>query len=236
MAETTNTVIMIPARYASSRYHGKPLVHLDGVPMVRRVYDTCIKSGIDTFVLTDDCRIAEQIPHENVYYDNTEYANGTERCAGASKNHRFNDYSDVINVQGDMPDISVNIIYTICSVLENHNLATVYTDLADKDKNNPSAVKMIHSIPNTSSMSKTLWFGRGVTGYGSHHLGVYGYKKSILTRYTQMQETDEERLEKLEQLRWLKHGIDLFASYVTFDGIEINTPEDAVLWHKKNSH
>lgn len=234
MSDTEPTVIMIPARYASTRFPGKPLVSLGGIPMIRRVFDTCVSSGIDTIVLTDDKRIADILPTENVYFDTAEYANGTERCSGAVRSDRFSKYKKIINVQGDMPDVTLDIIKSIDKALNLSNIVTVFTDLPEQEQNNPNTVKMIHSVEMLGRY-KSLWFGRGFTGYGTHHLGVYGYRRSILENYINLPVTDEENLEKLEQLRWLKSGLDIYASSVIFDGMEINTPEDAELWNKKNS-
>lgn len=231
-----NTVIMIPARYASTRYPAKPLADLGGVPMVRRVYDKCVESGYDTFVLTDDRRIAQAIPETGVYYDTADYNNGTERCAGAVCSSRFAKYVKVINVQGDMPDVTTEMILQVDRILENHRLATVFAEMSEEQRNNPNAVKMIRSEQLYDKSHKALWFGRGFSGYGEHHLGIYGYNKFALERYPRLAVTREEQKENLEQLRWLKCGFDIYANCVTFDGIEINTPEDAELWNKKNSH
>lgn len=235
MSDADATIIMIPARYASTRFPGKPLVSLGGISMIQRVFNTCMSSGIETVVLTDDKRIADVLPTENVYFDTAEYENGTERCAGAIRSDRFSKYKKIINVQGDMPDVTLDIIKSIDKALNLSNIVTVFTDLPEQEQNNPNTVKMIHSVKSLG-LYKSLWFGRGFTGYGAHHLGVYGYRRSSLEKYTNLPVTDEENLEKLEQLRWLKSGLDIYASSVIFDGMEINTPEDAELWNKKNSH
>jgi 3-deoxy-manno-octulosonate cytidylyltransferase (CMP-KDO synthetase) len=79
-----------------------------------------------------------------------------------------------------------------------------------------------------------LWFGRGMTGYGVWHLGVYGYTKNALQCYNQMHIEKEEIVEKLEQLRWLKNGWNIGCLSVQFNGVEINTPEDVEEWQQKN--
>lgn len=97
--------ILIPARYNSSRFPGKMLELFDGIPLVRRVYNTCVSTGIDTYVLTDDERIASVVP--NSIMTSSECANGTERCASVVDRL---DYSSFINVQGDMIDVTPNMI------------------------------------------------------------------------------------------------------------------------------
>ena len=83
---------------------------------------------------------------------------------------------------------------------------------------------------------QALWFGRGLTGYGEWHLGIYGYKRNALELYNSLEITIEEETEKLEQLRWLKSGWNLGCSSVYFKGTEINSPEDVDIWHNQNSH
>ncbi len=106
------TAILIPARYGSTRYPGKPLAMLDSVPMIKRVYDACTASKTPTYVLTDNKTIAQCIKSTggNVYIDSKDYANGTERCAGAIESKLFDQYDQFINVQGDMPDVTLQMI------------------------------------------------------------------------------------------------------------------------------
>ena len=80
-----------------------------------------------------------------------------------------------------------------------------------------------------------LWFGRGMTGYGEWHLGVYGYKRNALEMYPNLIVEREEEVEKLEQLRWLKNGWQIGCLSVQYKGTEINSPEDVDIWHSKNS-
>ena len=101
--------------------------------------------------------------------------------------------------------------------------------MPEEEQNNPSSVKLIRAVDNA------LWFGRGMTGYGDWHLGVYGYRKTALQAYLHLQVPKEEHIEKLEQLRWLKRGWQIGCKSVYFNGVEINTPEDVEVWHNKNS-
>ena len=95
-------------------------------------------------------------------------------------------------------------------------------------QNDPNSVKMVRAG------DPGLWFGRGMTGYGEWHLGVYGYKRNPLEFYHTYEVEQEEQVEKLEQLRWLKNGWQMGCSSVYFNGIEINAPEDVDKWHSKN--
>ena len=224
----TSTAILIPARYGSTRYPGKPLVALDNVPMIRRVYERCRKSGYDVYVLTDDKRIADKFEPHQVIIDLEDYENGTERCAGAVAMRTLEDYDQFVNVQGDMPDVTVELIEKCVASLSQYEVSTVYTAMPSKMQNDPNSVKMVRAG------DQALWFGRGMTGYGEWHLGVYGYRKQALQAYPHLLVEAEERIEKLEQLRWLKNGWQIGCKSVYFNGVEINTPEDVETWQQKN--
>lgn len=222
----TSTAILIPARYNSSRFPGKPLAKLGTKTMIETVYEKCKQSGFDTFVLTDDMRIARLFNWEVCWIDQSNtFENGTERCAGAVSNDFFNAYEQFVNVQGDMPDVTVEMIEKTNWQLKNYSISTIYTNMPTEKQQDPNTVKMIRSG------DRSLWFGRGITGYGEWHLGVYGYRKHALQLYPQLEVTQEETLEKLEQLRWLKAGWDIGCLKVDFDGIEINTPDELTQWN-----
>ena len=223
-----SSAILIPARYASTRLPGKPLIELDGVPMIKRVYDACIASKIPTYVLTDDTRIAQVFKNTSVIIDDTPYENGTERCAGAIKLDYMQKYDQFINVQGDMPDVTVAMIDQVLWHLKNYSVTTIFTDMPEDKQNDPNSVKMVRGG------DQALWFGRGMTGYGDWHLGVYGYKRQALEMYSGLEVTQEEQVEKLEQLRWLKNGWQIGCLSVQYNGVEINSPEDVEEWHSKH--
>ena len=224
----TSSAILIPARYNSTRLPGKPLAMLDGVPMIKRVYDACTASKIPTYVLTDDVRIASVFQNTSVIIDDTDYANGTERCAGAIKLDYMQKYDQFINVQGDMPDVTLEMIEKCIFSLKHYPVSTVFTHMPEDKQNDPNSVKMVRAGDNA------LWFGRGMTGYGDWHLGVYGYKRNPLEMYTNLPVEREEEVEKLEQLRWLKNGWQVGCLSVYYNGVEINSPEDVEEWHQKN--
>ena len=223
-----STAILIPARYGSTRYPGKPLALLDGVPMIQRVYDACIASKLPTYVLTDNQEIYNLMGAGKCIMDLTDYENGTERCAGAVAMRTLDEFDYFVNVQGDMPDVTVEMIEKCIFSLKHYPVSTVFAKMPEEEQNNPNSVKMVRAGDNA------LWFGRGMTGYGNWHLGVYGYKRDPLEMYSGLEVTQEEQVEKLEQLRWLKNGWQIGCLAVQFNGIEINAPEDAKAWHKKN--
>ena len=220
--------ILIPARLHSTRYPNKMLVQLDGKPMIKRVYDACIATGYDTFVITDSMEIFSLFNPQNCWIEEKPYENGTARCAGAISSRFFKAYDTFINVQGDMPDVTAEMINQCADWLQYYSVSTVYTTMRKEEQDRPESVKMVRAG------DKALWFGRGMTGYGDWHLGVYGYKRNPLEFYHTYDIEQEEQVEKLEQLRWLKNGWQIGCSSVQFKGTEINSPEDIDIWHKQN--
>lgn len=224
-----STAVLIPARYGSARFPGKPLCDLGGKPMIERVYDNALAAGYDTYVLTDDVRVSTLFADYRVIVDDADYENGTERCAGAiKKSALLHDYDQFINVQGDMPDITVDAIEAAVWGLERYSVSTVYTAMPEENQTDPNSVKLVQAD------GKALWFGRGMTGYGHWHLGVYGYSRNALEAYPYLHPSVEEEVEKLEQLRWLKNGCDIAVTSVSWDGIEINTPDDMEKWNEQH--
>ena len=218
------TAILIPARYQSSRYPGKMLAEVNGKPLIKHVFDICNQTDHHVIVLTDHEDIAKQVPN---FVMTGEADNGTERCCDAIQGMGFGQY---VNVQGDMPDITPAMIERCIEHLSKYSVTTLYTTMPKEKQNDPNTVKMIRAT------DQALWFGRGMTGYGDWHLGIYGYSATALRMYKKLEIPDEEHIEKLEQLRWLKNGWQIGCLNVNFNGVEINTPEDLEEWHNKNSH
>ena len=219
------TAILIPARYASTRFPGKMMAKLNGVPLVEHVYNKCAATGLDTYVLTD---------HQDIYnymggnrcLMTQDAENGTERCMQVID--EVLEYDRYINVQGDMPDITPEIIRAVELELKHSDVATAYTPMDFNLRSDPNSVKMIHS------RGRAHWFLRASLTYGDHHLGVYGYNREAKIVYTTSTKYAEEDIEKLEQLRWIQNGLRIGVVEVEFDGIEINTPEDLEKWQTKN--
>lgn len=216
-----NTAILIPARLDSTRFPNKMLAELNGVPLIQHVYNRCMESGLPTYVVTPDEKIKDVIGKENTMLVG-DAENGTARCyLGA----QFANYQNFINVQGDMPDITKDIILAVQELLEEYDVATAYTEMPEHLRNDPNTVKLIHNG------RKAKWFGRGITGYGDHHLGIYGYRSHALNRYNDLRVYPEEEIERLEQLRWIQNDVTIGVTKVEFKGIEINTQEDLNTWH-----
>ena len=221
-----NTAILIPARLDSTRFPNKMLAELNGVPLIKHVYDKCLDSGLPTYVVTPDEEIKEVIGKENTLLVG-DAENGTARCYLGSQ---FVNYQNYINVQGDMPDITKEIILAVEEKLSDNDVVTAYTEMADELRNDPNSVKIVHN--NRSAK----WFGRGITGYGDHHLGIYGYRNYTLNEYNDLKIYPEEQIEKLEQLRWIQNDVKIGVVKVEFNGIEINTKEDLIKWQENQFH
>jgi 3-deoxy-manno-octulosonate cytidylyltransferase (CMP-KDO synthetase) len=219
------TAILIPARYASTRFPGKMMEKLNSVPLIEHVYNKCVATGLDTYVLTD---------HQDIYnymggnkcLMTQDAENGTERCMQVID--EVLQYDRYINVQGDMPDITEDIIRAVESELQRSDVATAYTAMDFNLRSDPNSVKMIHS------RGRAHWFLRASLTYGDHHLGVYGYNREVKAMYNISTKYAEETLEQLEQLRWIQNGIKIGVVEVEFNGIEINSPQDLKDWHIKN--
>ena len=218
-----NTAIVIPARLDSTRFPNKMLAELNGVPLIQHVFNRCKETELPTYVVTPDEEIVKVIGKENTILVG-DAENGTARCALAAD---YVNYEYFINVQGDMPDITSDIILKVNELLNEYDVVTPYTKMSDEQRNDPNSVKIIHN-------GKTAkWFGRGITGYGDHHLGVYGYKNYLLNSYSALKVYPEEEIERLEQLRWIQNDVNIGVVEVEFNGIEINTKEDLDKWQKQ---
>ena len=205
-----NIAIVIPARLKSTRLKEKLLMKFDGEPLIRLVFDKCVTMGFDCFVVTDSKKIAKYITRENVIMSG-EAENGTARIASVVD--KLEKYDIIINVQGDMLDITYDTLFPLITSCMLHDVTTCYTKGCK-----PNDVKVIHQE------GKAMWFTRADVGYGDRHLGLYAYKKHILLSYDLF--TDKYPQENLEQNRLLGSPYKIRAVEVKYDGKEINTEQD----------
>jgi|TARA_R100000900_G_scaffold90837_1_gene70587 3-deoxy-manno-octulosonate cytidylyltransferase (CMP-KDO synthetase) len=206
-----NIAIAIPARLKSSRLKEKMLLRFDGKPLIQNVFEKVSRFGYDTFVLTDSEKIAQHIPNKNVILTGEE-ENGAARIC--SQKMKFADYDYIINVQGDMLDITYETIEPIIKTIGDHkNVITGYTK-----GYTTNGVKIIHQG------KFACWFTRKDIGYGDSHLGIYAYPSIFLNKYSSL--TENYPSESLEQNRILGSNFRIMAVEVKYDGREINTKED----------
>ena len=232
---------VIPARYASSRFPGKPLVDMLGQTMIQRVYNQVKKSKklSQVVMATDDKRIYDHIVSFNdktiMTHDN--HPNGTDHCYEALKktNEKF-DFA--INIQGDEPFIDPNQIDLLCSSLnEKTELATLIQKIATLDQlNSPGEAKVVINhlgeaiyfsrspIPFVQKAEQKDWLNK-TTFY--RHVGLYAYRSDILEKITQLSPSLLEKAESLEQLRWIENGFKIKTVETEMEeSICIDTPED----------
>jgi 3-deoxy-manno-octulosonate cytidylyltransferase (CMP-KDO synthetase) len=228
--------VIVPARYASSRFPGKPLADLGGRPMVARVCEQAAKSGAAAVhVATDDERIAAAVRKlgHSALMTRADHPSGTDRIAEAAKILNLKEEDVVVNVQGDEPLISPRLISQVALALEKQPEASVATACHaihdEASLSSPNVVKVVFD-----AKGYALYFSRsripypreaGATCY--RHAGIYGYRVGFLKQYSDLPPAPLENAEALEQLRVLWHG---YRIAVTVSETEIppgvDTPQD----------
>lgn len=233
---------IIPARYSSSRFPGKPLADMAGKPMIQRVYEQ-VKLALDeVWVATDDTRILEAVEafRGNAVMTSASHKSGTDRCKEAYQ--KINkDFDVVINIQGDEPFIQPEQINAIkdCFDTPNIELATLVKPFKKEDgfealfnnnspkvviNNNNEAIYFSRSIiPYIRDVHHTEWLDKH-TFY--KHIGMYAYRVDILNKITELPQSSLELAESLEQLRWIENGYKIKVGYTNVETIGIDTPDD----------
>jgi len=241
-----NLLGIIPSRYQSTRFPGKPLAMIHGKSMIRRVYEqaTKAKSLSRVIVATDDTKIFDHVNQfgGEVMMTKTSHTNGTSRCQEVlqkleKENPDFKTDA-VINIQGDEPYIKPEQIDELASLFTDSktDIATLvkmidsYDDLFDAntvkavlDINGFALLFSRQTIPFNRDEATVNWLN---TGSYYKHLGIYGYRSGVLNRLVLLEPSPLEKLEKLEQLRWLENGYRIKAAITDFDTISVDTPED----------
>lgn len=235
-------VAVIPARFASTRFPGKPLADIGGKPMIQRVYEQVSKALDDVYVATDDLRIYDAVVAfgGKVIMTSSHHRSGTDRCYEAFT--KIDEYFDVIvNVQGDEPFIQPEQIETLknCFADVNTQIATLAKRVTETDgteflqnANNPKLV--------VNKRDEAMYFSRSVIPYKrgeapekwivTHeylkHVGIYAYRADVLGELTALEPSSLEIAESLEQLRWLENGYRIKVGYTDVETVGIDTPED----------
>lgn len=235
--------IVIPARYNSSRFPGKPLALIADIPMVIRVYQQALKANAaDVIIATDDDRIAEVCESYAAPFCMTsaDHATGTDRIAEVADLQQWQAEDIVVNVQGDEPLIPVSSITQVAENLHrvgDASIATLSTPIVDLEEfNDPNNVKVVfdhRGMAHYFSRAPIPFNRDGETQLPNaafRHLGLYAYRVGFLQRYSQMSECQYESLEKLEQLRALWHGEGIHVDIAQeLPGMGVDTPEQLAL-------
>lgn len=229
------TVAVIPARYQSTRFPGKPLAAQTGKPLIQHVVEQVCKARlIDRIIVaTDDQRIFDAVVAfgGQVMMTRTDHPNGTCRIAEVAANLP-DDVDLIVNVQGDEPDIEPEVIDELVTGLRGDSEAPMATlaspFAADEDPANPNIVKLV-----VSQSNRALYFSRSLIPYDRDkqgftplkHPGLYAFRRAFLLKYPQLTPTPLEELEKLEQLRVLEHGYPIAIVKTVCHHHGIDTPQ-----------
>lgn len=240
---------VIPARYASTRFPGKPLADIGGKTMIRRVWEqVCLCKKVSrTVVATDDERIFEHVRAfgGEVLMTRPDHPSGTDRCAEVAR--YFPKAKFVLNVQGDEPFIQPEQIDLLANTLASDSKFSIAT-LAKKIEQteqlfNPNVVKVVfsekngavyfsrHPIPFVRGAEPEYWLAQQVF---YKHIGLYGFRRSALLKIAALSPTPLERAESLEQLRWLEHGLRIAVGITELETLGIDTPGDLERTVQKN--
>jgi len=225
---------VIPARYASTRFPGKPLTMIAGRSMVQRVYESTLESGLFAriVVATDDDRIIQAVQSfgGEAFRSRQEHPSGTDRVAEVSQN--LTGFDVVANVQGDLPYVPIEALQALLLPFSQDDpppMSTVACPLSGDDYHHPNSVKVV-----CDQLGNALYFSRSPipNGYHDgnipvyHHLGLYAFRPEFLATYTQLQPTPLEQCERLEQLRVLENGYKIRVGMTSDKLLEVNSPED----------
>ena len=243
---------IIPARYGSTRFPGKPLAEICGKTVIRRVYEQS-KLALDTVVVaTDDERIYNDVESfgGKVVMTRADHKCGTDRCLEAYEAittpfwREQNDKDTVIiNIQGDEPFIQPEQIETLmaCFNDENTDIATLVRPFTDKDSQEALENVNTPKVQWDKATHGAQMFSRKVIACadGTHyrHIGIYAYRADVLEKITKLPQSPLEIEERLEQLRWLENGYRIRVGVTDTKTIGIDTPEDlqqAIEWYKLN--
>ncbi len=237
-------IAIIPARYASTRFPGKPLALLGGKPVIERVYEQVAVVLDDVVVATDDERIYEAVRAfgGKVEMTSTEHRSGTDRCWEAYCK-QGGTFDVVVNVQGDEPFIRPEQLLAVkrCFDDPSTDIATLVKPFAASDGltalENPNSPKVV-----LDAQSRALYFSRSVIPYLRgvpreewlsrqvfyKHIGLYAFRTDVLRAVTALPQSALEKAESLEQLRWLENGYRIGVAVSDCETVGIDTPEDLV--------
>ena len=237
---------IIPARYASTRFPGKPLAVICGKPMIQRVFEQVIKASSVAYatVATDDLRIVNAVRGfgGNVVMTRTNHSNGTSRCFEAmeivQKQNPALHFDVVVNIQGDEPYIQPEQIDVVANLFSNQEtqIGTLIKKIDTYDDLfSPHVVKVAfdadqkalffsrNPIPFVRNFQKNEWL-KSFSFY--KHIGIYAYRKKVLQQIVALKSGKLEKAENLEQLRWLENGFSIQLKITKLESIGIDTPED----------
>lgn len=238
-----NILGIIPSRYASTRFPGKPLAKLGSKTMIHRVYDKASQAFENVVVATDDNRIFDEVKSfgGNVVLTSSEHKSGTDRCAEALEKfsqQTGKEFYAVVNIQGDEPFIEPQQLKSLAELFnaKDTEIATLVKPIKDCETLfNENVVKTVLTvndiaiyfsrlpIPCLRGVEREKWVEKNIY---YHHIGVYAYRCDILKKITQLPQSNLELTEKLEQNRWIENGYRIKICKTDSYGMGVDTPED----------
>ncbi|WP_184266380.1 3-deoxy-manno-octulosonate cytidylyltransferase [Brevundimonas bullata] len=231
-----NPLILIPARMAATRLPGKPLADIGGKPMIVRAWEQAALSGFRVAVAAGDPEIVEAVEAAGglAVLTDPDLPSGSDRIRAAVEAVDPDAAHDlVINIQGDMPFASPDLARACADLLARESACDIATLVAAEaeisDRTNPDVVKAVLALPEGQTSGRALYFTRS-TLYGDgpiwRHVGVYGYRREALMRFCAAPPSPLEKREKLEQLRALEMGLQIWASVIADAPLSVDNPAD----------
>ena len=232
---TNNSILcVIPARYGSTRFPGKPIIEVKGLPLVMWTYNRALTSGVfgKVCVATDDLRIVDAVERNGgtAVMTAANHASGTDRVCEAAR--AWPQFEYVVNLQGDEPLVPAGLLTDLCHNIrriDDNSLLTCVSYATIDERDNPNVVKAVINL-----RGEALYFSRspipfdreGAGGTILKHIGVYAFTKQSLEYFCGLPCGELEQREKLEQLRALEHGMKIMCFSFKYNGVGIDTPDD----------
>ena len=237
MINQENTAIIIPARLASTRLPNKPLLLINGKPMILHVWEQAVAAEIGEVIVATDSDQIKQVISEaggNCELTRSNHQSGTDRIYEALEKFDQNkNINFIINLQGDLPQINRECLSSVVSLLsdEEAEVSTLVCEMTDHDEiNSKSIVKAIADINPNTKIGKAINFTRtpeaSINGNYLHHIGLYAYTRSALEKFVHLAPSTREIDQKLEQLRALDNQMRIDIQLIDFLPLGVDTPED----------
>jgi 3-deoxy-manno-octulosonate cytidylyltransferase (CMP-KDO synthetase) len=237
MINQENTAIIIPARLASSRLPNKPLLPINGKPMILHVWERAKAAELgEVIVATDSQEIRDVISFAGGICEltNEHHQSGSDRIFEALENFDSgNQFDYIINLQGDLPQINRECLVAVLNLLidEVVDIGTLACEMTNPDEiNSTSIVKAIADINSATQIGQAINFTRNaetsINGNYLHHIGLYAYTRTALAKFVQLPHSTREKEEKLEQLRALDNQMRIGIKVIDFLPLGVDTPED----------
>ena len=237
MINQENTAIIIPARLASTRLPNKPLLPINGKPMILHVWEQAVAAEIGEVIVATDSDQIKQVISEvggNCELTRSNHQSGTDRIYEALENFDHNkNINFIINLQGDLPQINRECLSSVVNLLsdEEAEVSTLVCEMSDHDEiNSKSIVKAIADINPNTKIGRAINFTRtpepSINGNYLHHIGLYAYTRSALEKFVHLAPSTREIDQKLEQLRALDNQMRIDIQLIDFLPLGVDTPED----------